>query len=1676
MRVAIVFEGSSAIEAGYDTEDISSNASAISYMNKLENKQNTVLKRIADKVYGGKSLKTRYSFTMTTNAVSADVEYGDIEAIREVDGVEAVYILRQYELEEASPDTTTAADMIGSMSVWDNYNGYTGAGMKVAIIDTGIDYDHQSFDSGAYEYSLSLADPDNYNADDIMDVDDISAVLDQLHAYNEGTAASADELYVNSKIPFGYNYIDESTYIDHSQDAQGDHGTHVSGIAAANRYIPDGNGGYEDAVDTVSAVGVAPDAQILTMKVFGKAGGAYADDYVAAIEDAILLGADAINLSLGTANAGFTDATVDSGSTGEWEQGVFDGLDSTSTIVSIAAGNAYYWSYYSYYGANLTQDVELDTVGSPGSYTNALTVASADNTGETGYTFVVGENKYVYAETSKDSGVETKNFYSLDTNGNGTEYEYVALAPGKTGVSGDYTDIDVEGKIVLVQRGTETFANKAINAVANGAVGVIIYNNEPGTISASVSGYSGAAPVVTITQDDGLAIIEDSEENVIEVTTGSGIFSRTTEVTYYTGTMTVNSNIEVNHDVNDAIISDYSSWGGTGDLGIKPEITAPGGSIWSTLDNGEYGIYSGTSMAAPSVTGMSALVMQYIKANDLEAKTGLGIRQLAQSLLMSTAVPLTDPNSSDGSEYSVRNQGAGLANVNAAVNTEAFITVDGQDDGKVKAELGDDPDRTGKYSFSFDVTNFGDDVLIYDLGSSVLTADVWEDYYMDISDVTLAANVNFSLDSVSGGMLVNDLNGDGEVDNFDALLVLQYANGKTYALSDDQLGVADLSGDGQITVIDAYMWLKAVGDVSFAVETEESVSSLYGGTLTVGAGETASVSVSVNLKESGKNWLDENYENGGYVEGYIYLYGEANDEGLIAVDMSVPFLAFYGNWADPSMFEINEFIDWYYAYYVTDDDWTANYAATYVSDMYTNYFTYNVPGEGSYYFLGNNYEDDDEYIAARNAINSEDDTGIGNVVYSLIRNAADVIVTVEDADTGEIYYEKDLGAEYAEFYYSTISYWYYTSLTGKINWTGTDLEGEPLEEGTNVIVKLTALTEYGTTGEGSSLELPLTVDNTKPEIIDVAWNLSSDETGLDIIVEDNEYVAAVQIYSPDGMTLVASGAANQTEQGKASTVTISDTYIVKSRSGIFFPVYEYYTLEEYIQMQEETEGTSLVDVVVIDYAGNSTTYRVFLEKGEDFTDEATSVLIYYSGADVTDGTVGVLKNNSAALDAVVYPLNVSSNDVTWSSSDETVAKINEKGVISGISEGTATITATSVLSDEAIGKCTVEVYTIDVGMNSLYWDENGVVHEAVINTKDLSTYEEKLNLGGMDFWAQTPGPDGTVYAATSTSDYGSQYSDIYTLNLADGSYSYVTSTYWMTDMTYGEYTNSLYGTYGPYLIVVPLDDPDTWFYFDFEDDLGLDLGDDYVVGIDFLFGMTYTLFGITESDDYFMVITDSGMLYEVEIATAYGMWLGASAELSSHSLGVDVSWYYDSLYYYYDEETDDEFIFFSGYDSGTSTQTLYDIEYNEYSDWYDTLYVIDDFPDEVWPVSGLCDLSGSAGYNSDSLVGTIADELSSAAAEITPHTEKNLKPLSSRGAMKSTVSEDAGEEDISEQDISVDETENIQIQDDKNSEGTGKAEETAVTGVSEGIIKEDDPEDADAGPDEPDDPEDIKEE
>lgn len=159
VRVSIVLSDPSTLEKGFTAADIAAGSrQAMKYRDKLESKQGKMTKTISKKALDGQALDVVWNLTLATNIISANVQYGQIEKIENVKGVKQVLIETRYEpcvvkeSETTDPNMATSSNMIGSNFAW--ANGYTGAGSKVAIIDTGADTDHPSLSGAAYSYAV----------------------------------------------------------------------------------------------------------------------------------------------------------------------------------------------------------------------------------------------------------------------------------------------------------------------------------------------------------------------------------------------------------------------------------------------------------------------------------------------------------------------------------------------------------------------------------------------------------------------------------------------------------------------------------------------------------------------------------------------------------------------------------------------------------------------------------------------------------------------------------------------------------------------------------------------------------------------------------------------------------------------------------------------------------------------------------------------------------------------------------------------------------------------------------------------------------------------------------------------------------------------------------------------------------------------------------------------------------------------------------------------------------------------------------------------------------------------------------------------------------------------------------------------------------------------------------
>ena len=624
----------------------------------------------------GEGVTFGYDYDTLLYGFSADVPYGAIPAIRGLEGVKAVYISHLYDIpeddldmEEDGLDNAYSQAFVGVDNTLRNA-GYTGKGQVIAVLDNAFDLEHAAF-SGEV-------------ADAVFTEEDIAAM--ELDADTEGT-------YFSAKIPFQYDYADGDNDARPVNDTK-DHGTHVAGIAGAN-------GGR--------ITGCAPDAQLVLMKVFSdETTGAYDSDILAALEDAVKMGVDVVNMSLGS-DCGFWEypesAELDIA-------GVYESVRNAGITLCISAGNSGRASAGNYYGATLIDSPDDATVGSPSTYSAALSVASI--AADRNNTMQIGGELIAYNPGSVDEG-EMPDIQAV-LGEDGKPYlncgigavEEIEAALTAAGV-----DLEAEdctggaGYIALIQRGDLYFSEKVQNATDYGFDAVIIFDNaEASDLVNMALGTMNAIPAVFISLADGSYLVSllDSEEPP---------FLQPCDE------MLPKPNIP----------SSFSSWGPTPELKLKPDIAAMGGGIYSAIPSdthNKYDYFSGTSMSCPQLAGVAAVLRQALAERGFE---GTELDDLTRTLLMNTATPISDVSyyEYEGEEYydiimySPRVQGAGIANVVDAMNAKAYVTVEGNEDRLPKAELGQSED--GTFSYTFTVHNMTDEELAYDLYAMPLVQD-----------------------------------------------------------------------------------------------------------------------------------------------------------------------------------------------------------------------------------------------------------------------------------------------------------------------------------------------------------------------------------------------------------------------------------------------------------------------------------------------------------------------------------------------------------------------------------------------------------------------------------------------------------------------------------------------------------------------------------------------------------------------------------------------------------------------------------------------------------------------------------------------------------------------------------------------------------------------------------------
>lgn len=1140
---------------------------------KIYAQQDKILQKLED---AGIEYELEYRYVAVDNAIAVTIDTSYVAQIKKMSGVDSVVISRTYTVPQTVETINNAGSAVVNPTnvyqtgVYDSSaaiaKGLDGSGMVVAILDTGLDYTHAAFQNmpdGTYESKFTK----EYIANVLA-----TKELSSENKYN-GTL-TVDDVYYNEKVPFMFDYADNDPNVYPSYS---NHGTHVAGIIAGH----DENGYTDKDGNHVDEVfwGVAPEAQLVICKVFtddlesNDLGGAVTEDILAALEDCILLGVDVINMSLGT-TCGFT-TTDDGDDEGEYLNRVYEAVGDAGISLVCAASNDYSSAYGGTFGTNLSTNPDSGTVGSPSTFASALSVASISGK-KSGYLLANGDT-VVFFQDSNDANSNPFDFVGsmLGKNEESKEYEYVVI-PG-VGLASDYTSSiqeKVKGRIALVKRGDSTFQEKVELAMQFGAVGIIVYNNVAGDIRMTLGDIDDPIPAISIDMESGEALVAAAKDRI-------GTIEVSTE--FYAG----------------PFMSDFSSWGATSDLKLKPEITAHGGEITSTVPGG-YTEMSGTSMATPNMAGVVALVRCYIENStviDLDALRGTDengdpetdavvINRLVNQLLMSTATTVYDEKDLP---YSPRKQGAGLGSLDNAISTGAYLWSNvAENDYRPKYELGDDPTKEGVYTIPFNITNFSDGDMIFVTNALFMTET------LAVDGLAVAEQAHMLTDNIAKWVI----------------------NGVEYKDGDE---------------------------------------------FTVPAGQTYSIELTLTLSDAEKEYIDTNFANGMFVEGFAKLLSKTEGQ----CDLVLPFMGFYGDWSKAPMLD-------YDAYYlaqaekdssIADDEkpqasiWATQPYVTYWDDQYT------LP-MGSYLYLQDSSADqiladmEHNVISCYNIYYGDDSTDNYLTSYKfrglyagLLRSARYVEYTLVNTHTGEEL-ESDTIYRVGKAYASG----------GSTVPAFVKFDTDPMElglvSGEQYTMHFDFYLDYeDENGERAmeEYEFSFYADYEAPVLQDVRvryyeykdGNTVKQKIYLDMDVFDNTYAQSVMLTYLDGDVLkmateYVTPVQNANKNG-TTTVSIDIT-----------DIYENYKDLLYVQVD--------------DYALNHSQYWLNLS--------SANLNLAPEEFELADGEESIeLDMYESHMVSLIYSGDGNLSNFEWSSNNNAVA-IVKNGEIVGLSTGTATITVT----------------------------------------------------------------------------------------------------------------------------------------------------------------------------------------------------------------------------------------------------------------------------------------------------------------------------------------------------------------------------------------------------------------
>lgn len=636
---------------------------------RIERSQRSVANRLQALDPGAVTL---FQVQRVANGIGMRVDAGSLADVMKLPGVSRVS-----HLPLRTRDNSFSSQLIGAPTVWNGgggANGATGRGIRIGSIDTGIDYHHVNFGGPG----------DGYAANDPTIITDTpSAAFFGPNAPKvKGGFDFAGDAYDGSNEPTPDP--DPIDCLDPNGD--GGHGTHVAGTAAGFGTTSAGarfTGPYNSSINFTTlriGPGVAPEADLYALRVFGCSGST--NLVIPAIEWSVDPNGDGnfadrldlVNLSLGS----------DYGRPDDPDALAADTAAKAGVIVVFSAGNSGNTTYVS---------------GGPGASSHAITVASSDDGADIVDAIRVNSPAAVAGAKPVSFSIAYPWATSPDVSG---DLIYIPGPGTSTGcnVNGasPYSANQLQGRVLLVDwapQGSSTSpcgsVQRSTNAANAGAAGIIMASGVP-AFDASIIG-SPVIPAVFTT-----------------FTVGEQLKGATGTVGVTFSNSLAESQVFRTPDLVDTL-SDFSSRGPRGgDSFLKPDLAAPGQGVYSaeSLSGSSGATLSGTSMAAPQVAGMMALLR--------ELKPALSVPEL-KALAMNTAVQDVYGFETGKTPYhAVQRVGAGRIDVpRAAAGT--VIAYDAERPELVSVSFGNvEVVSTTTLTRTVTVKNFGAAVQSYGVG------------------------------------------------------------------------------------------------------------------------------------------------------------------------------------------------------------------------------------------------------------------------------------------------------------------------------------------------------------------------------------------------------------------------------------------------------------------------------------------------------------------------------------------------------------------------------------------------------------------------------------------------------------------------------------------------------------------------------------------------------------------------------------------------------------------------------------------------------------------------------------------------------------------------------------------------------------------------------------------------